>query len=92
MEPTEQETEMLETMRSWSEHPEIKFTASFENGVWECEEIATPHPSYLRFHNDCPPDAVFVLLGVGTTFVEAFNNLAGNNDEAIPAEDGGTAI
>jgi hypothetical protein len=85
MKLTEVEIEMVECLRGLSEHRAVRLTASFENGMWECESILTPHPAYFSCHPECSPDAVFVWRGVGTSFVEAFANLAGNNDE--PLED-----
>ena len=62
---TEQEIAMVETLRGWSEHREIRFTASFEHGAWECELIISPHPLYLAHHPECPPNAFRVDRGVG---------------------------
>jgi hypothetical protein len=53
---TEQEIEMVEFLRDWSEHREVKFTASFKNGVWELGLVMTSHPDYLSVH---PPGAVW---------------------------------
>jgi hypothetical protein len=63
MELTEQEIQMVETIREWSKYRDgLRFTAIFENGAWECT-LTSPLPNK-------PP-----LRGVGTTFVDAFNNL-----------------
>jgi hypothetical protein len=80
----EQESEMIETLHSWPEHERVEFTASCEEGVWELRLAITPHPTYLDYKK-CR-HVMFVSRGVGTSFVEAFNNMAGNNQE--PVEDG----
>ena len=85
MKLTEKEIVMIETLRGLSEHSEVKFTASFEKGVWECELILTAHPLYLSYHPECPPHALHVDRGVGRSFLEAFNNLDANDVE--PVED-----
>jgi hypothetical protein len=71
MKLTEQEIEMVETFREWSADPDgVRFTASFEDGVWECTL-----------------DNVLVegdrWRGVGTSFVEAFANINGNDIESV---------
>jgi hypothetical protein len=78
---TEQEIEMVEILRGWSEHRETHFTASCTNGIWECCVKGTAHPSFLEFHPECPPNAVFVYRGVGASFVEAFAKFDGNDIE-----------
>jgi hypothetical protein len=75
MKLSEQEMVMVEVLRGWSEHREIKFSASFENGVWECELTFTPHPAPYRTSARIYPrrdstSPVFVDRGVGTTFIE----------------------
>ena len=83
---TQQEIEMVEYMREWTlqdwddPDPELEFTATFKNGCWECCLTNSLHPSRKQ---EFPPGAVFVSRGVGTSFVEAFCNLAGCNDEAL---------
>jgi hypothetical protein len=81
---THEESEMLETLRGLSEHRKVQFTATYESGVWECHLLSTPHPLFLK-HNPSaahlPPDFISAARGVGTSFVDAFNNLDGNDVE-----------
>jgi hypothetical protein len=81
---TEQESEVIETLRSLSEHEQVEFSASREDGVWELRLAMTPSPMYHDYKNT--RRSMFVSRGVGTSFIEAFNNMALNNDE--PIEDG----
>jgi hypothetical protein len=81
---TEQEIEMVETLRGLSEHRVGQLTAILKDGYWECELITTPHPLSPGY-SECPPNAIVLKRGVGTSFVEAFSNLDGNDIE--PLED-----
>ena len=88
MELTEQETDLVEWFRecanglAW-----FQITARFEDGIWECVTTQPLHPSHVDFRENylhlprLPPGFVVTSRGVGTTIVEAINNLAGNDDE-----------
>ena len=76
MKLTSEEPELIELLREWSaSRDRLRFNASCENGVWECEQ------------QTIWPDGVVVCRGVGNSFVEAFNRLDGNDVE--PVEDDG---
>jgi hypothetical protein len=68
---TEQEAEMVETLREWSEARDtIRLTAIFENGVWELKCECTVSPDIAAFrarYGMASPPAI--SRGVGTTFV-----------------------
>ena len=72
---TEEETEMVECLRDWSSagKSELKFTAALANGVWECMLTTAIIDGQVR--EGMRPSSERVMRGVGTSFVEAFNDL-----------------
>ena len=77
MELTHEEYELIELLREWStERDPLRFTASCENGVWECE---------LR---NVWSKEVVISRGVGNSFVRAFCGLDGNDVEPIDDDSG----
>ena len=80
---TKQEIELVEYLRIFGEEGPLQFTATLENGVWECT-LTTAHIDEA-VRRRVRPASERVLRGVGASFVEAFSSLDANDIE--PVED-----
>jgi hypothetical protein len=80
---TEEEIGMVECLRDWSSagKSELKLTAALTNGVWECTLTTAIIDEQVRKRMRLPSERV--MRGVGTSFVEAFNNLDFNDTGAL---------
>ena len=87
MEVTDDEIEMIETLRGLDGHEYVALTMIREDGVWEAVMRITPHHRWHHYAEWAKTSREpSVIRGVGTSFEEAFNRLAGNDDEGSEEE------
>jgi hypothetical protein len=78
MELTEDEVEVVECLREWAEDPhELQLTVSRKGRIWECLLLTARAPEYFAARGLAYDPTSVAARGVGTSFVEAFRNIAG---------------
>ena len=81
MKLSEDEVEMVKCFREWDEDPlELKLTVTHKNGLWECLLLTAPAPEFVA-RGLAPNSRPVAARGVGTSFVEAFCQIAGGHYE-----------